>query len=120
MRLNLLHPSDTSSGYQPATKSDIESETVVPVLTDSALIEPLRPQFWSRFTLDELNHSEWEALCDGCGSCCLIKYIDEDGRKPGDPLTGGDKTKIKVVVFFIALKFTLSANWKRVSSLLYS
>ncbi|MGP9519423.1 MULTISPECIES: YcgN family cysteine cluster protein [unclassified Psychrobacter] len=40
--------------------------------------EPLRPQFWSRFALNELNHSEWEALCDGCGSCCLIKYIDND------------------------------------------
>jgi hypothetical protein len=25
--------------------------------------EPLRPQFWSRFALTELNHSEWEALC---------------------------------------------------------
>ena len=40
--------------------------------------ETLRPQFWSRFTLSELNHSEWEALCDGCGSCCLIKYIDDE------------------------------------------
>ncbi|MDN5561571.1 MAG: YcgN family cysteine cluster protein [Psychrobacter sp.] len=38
----------------------------------------MRPNFWSRFALSELNHSEWEALCDGCGSCCLIKYIDED------------------------------------------
>ncbi|MGP4714035.1 MULTISPECIES: YcgN family cysteine cluster protein [unclassified Psychrobacter] len=38
--------------------------------------EILRPQFWSTYTLDELNHSEWEALCDGCGSCCLIKFMD--------------------------------------------
>ena len=43
---------------------------------DSKLNDTLR--FWSRFALSELNHSEWEALCDGCGSCCLIKYIDED------------------------------------------
>ncbi|WP_350562395.1 YcgN family cysteine cluster protein [Psychrobacter sp. CAL346-MNA-CIBAN-0220] len=48
------------------------------MLTDSTPTEPLRPQFWSRYTLSELNHNEWEALCDGCGSCCLIKYIDED------------------------------------------
>ena len=40
--------------------------------------ETLRPQFWSRFALSVLNHSEWEALCDGCGSCCLIKYIDDE------------------------------------------
>ena len=40
--------------------------------------DTLRAQFWSTYTLDELNHSEWEALCDGCGSCCLIKFIDED------------------------------------------
>ena len=45
---------------------------------DSKLNDTLRPNFWSRFALSELNHSEWEALCDGCGSCCLIKYIDED------------------------------------------
>ena len=45
---------------------------------DNKSTETLRPQFWSRFALSELNHSEWEALCDGCGSCCLIKYIDDE------------------------------------------
>ena len=46
--------------------------------SDNESTEILRPQFWSRFALSELNHSEWEALCDGCGSCCLIKYIDDE------------------------------------------
>lgn len=46
--------------------------------SDNKSTETLRPQFWSRFALSELNHSEWEALCDGCGSCCLIKYIDDE------------------------------------------
>lgn len=59
------------------------SQSKVPLQSDSATTkdatDTLRPQFWSRFELNQLNHSEWEALCDGCGSCCLIKYIDDDG-----------------------------------------
>lgn len=38
----------------------------------------LRPEFWRRFPLEELPRDEWEALCDGCGKCCLIKLEDED------------------------------------------
>ena len=37
----------------------------------------LRPEFWRRFPLDELNRAEWEALCDGCAKCCLIKLEDD-------------------------------------------
>ena len=41
-------------------------------------MDELRPQFWQRFGLDELTDAEWEALCDGCGACCLIKFKDDD------------------------------------------
>jgi uncharacterized cysteine cluster protein YcgN (CxxCxxCC family) len=37
----------------------------------------LRPAFWTR-PLSTLNAEEWEALCDGCGKCCLNKLEDAD------------------------------------------
>lgn len=38
----------------------------------------LRPNFWQHFPLNELTDTEWEALCDGCGVCCLVKFLDDD------------------------------------------
>ena len=87
MNLNFLSsaskPKASSSSAPEKPKVEIsgskntELESTELVSTEPKSTE-LRPQFWTRFALNELNHSEWEALCDGCGSCCLIKYVDED------------------------------------------
>lgn len=37
----------------------------------------MREKFWERYSLGELNKREWEALCDGCGQCCLMREVDD-------------------------------------------
>lgn len=43
--------------------------------------EGLRPNFWDRFSLKDLTQAEWEALCDGCGKCCLNKLEDDETQE---------------------------------------
>ena len=44
----------------PYTKSLIESE------------------FWLDTALEDMNRSQWEAICDGCAKCCLHKFMDDE------------------------------------------
>lgn len=89
MTINFLNQNNTSLNAdsealldsQVSAELNTQMEQSVTLFPEMGAAEPLRPQFWSRFALTELNHSEWEALCDGCGSCCLIKYIDNDDNE---------------------------------------
>lgn len=34
--------------------------------------------YWETTALEDMTEAQWEALCDGCGRCCLNKLEDED------------------------------------------
>jgi uncharacterized protein len=45
---------------------------------NSGAVHLMRPKFWETVPLAKLTPQEWEALCDGCGKCCLNKLEFED------------------------------------------
>jgi len=40
-------------------------------------LTPPADRFWDK-PLASLNREQWEALCDGCGKCCLHKLEDDE------------------------------------------
>ena len=38
-------------------------------------------KFWLDKKLQDLSHDEWEALCDHCGKCCVIKLQNEESNE---------------------------------------
>lgn len=37
--------------------------------------------FWRRVPLDRMSATQWEALCDRCGRCCLEKFVNRRNGK---------------------------------------
>ena len=38
----------------------------------------MKNEWYNTLSLEELNPEQWEALCDGCGKCCMLKIISKD------------------------------------------
>ena len=57
----------------------IRTRAVNPAMstTDSTPLSGDKTNWWEA-PLDTLNKIQWEALCDGCGRCCLVKLRDAD------------------------------------------
>ena len=47
-------------------------------MTDPIQRSGFAPKFWESKPLKKMSQAEWEALCDGCGKCCLNKLEDAD------------------------------------------
>jgi len=37
--------------------------------------------FWQTVKLTDMTAAQWEAVCDRCAKCCLVKLQDEDSRE---------------------------------------
>ena len=47
-------------------------------MTDAIDRTGLRDKYWERVPMAKMTPREWEALCDGCGRCCLNTLEDQD------------------------------------------
>ena len=65
-----------------------------------------KDKFWINKKLTELSHSEWEALCDNCGKCCVIKLQNENVLKLMKDFVKRVKANKEKIVKFVNKKIT--------------
>lgn len=77
---------------------------------------PITLPFWQVKTLQEMTHSEWESLCDGCGKCCLNKFIEdenldeEDELQPSNHLNEGEQVVFSNIACYLLNEKTCQCN----------
>jgi len=54
-------------------------------------------KYWESVPLEEMNTAQWEAICDGCGRCCLHKFVDSSSIPEDTEVTAMDSAKGEVV-----------------------
>lgn len=64
------------TGHKPGRKAGDDAQAQS--WRDQSWEELRATRYWERKTLAEMDDHEWEALCDGCGRCCLVLLTDED------------------------------------------
>ncbi|MFC4699762.1 YcgN family cysteine cluster protein [Glaciecola siphonariae] len=63
------------------------------VLYSKALIAS---KYWEELSLENMNTAQWEAICDGCGRCCLHKFVDSESVPEDGEVTSIDSQQGEV------------------------
>jgi uncharacterized cysteine cluster protein YcgN (CxxCxxCC family) len=37
--------------------------------------------YWDTIPLEHMSDEQWESICDGCGKCCLHKFIEDEAAE---------------------------------------